>query len=199
MTTNHASNTIGGAGGHWLRRFIHVLMIAIPFVYYTYGFAISRSLHMTRPMMVIIILLIICALEFFRVCFHITIFGQRKHEAKHISSFAWGAFALGLVLLFAPGAEYGAPIIASCAIVDPVLGELRRFSVRPLWVALLGLVLIAVIWLLASFYFGTPVWLFVLMAPVTLVAEWPSIRWIDDNALMQLVPLVVVLVLEKLL
>ena len=44
--------------------------------------------------------------------------------------------------------------------------------------------------------FGTPVWMAFILAPVCMIAEWPRLTYIDDNATMLLIPLALVLLLE---
>jgi len=48
----------------------------------------------------------------------------------------------------------------------------------------------------AWYLFGTPLWMAVLLAPVCMIAEWPRLRYIDDNATMVLIPLALVIILE---
>ena len=40
---------------------------------------------------------------------------------------------------------------------------------------------------------GTPLWLAPIMAPLCVAAEWPRLRWIDDNATILLIPLTAIL------
>lgn len=56
--------------------------------------------------------------------------------------------------------------------------------------------LLLVIWLTCSMAFGTPIWMALLLAPVCMLAEWPRLTYIDDNATMLLIPLALVLLLE---
>ena len=37
VLADHVNHSVGGLGGHAFRRFTHVSMTAIPFVYYLYG------------------------------------------------------------------------------------------------------------------------------------------------------------------
>ncbi len=187
--------TVGGATGHWLRRCIHIGMLIIPFLYYAYAKPAADFIHITPQWLVIIIAGIVILLDLIRLLFGITLFGQRPHEAKQFSSFAWGAIAIALVLLLAPGKAYAVPIIAGCSLGDPLIGELRRKNVSAMTVALLGMFLIALIWLTSSLSLGSDWWFILIMPPITVAAEWPSLKWIDDNALMQIVPLLVVLLL----
>src|SRR5262249_4469210 len=137
-------------------------------------------------------LAVILLLEALRLYQGWTVFGQRHYEQNHLSAFAWGAIGMALVLLFAPGKQFAIPIIAAYAIGDPVLGELRRAAVHTIVVVAIGICVISSIWWLAHIKLGTPLWLAFLMGPLTVAAEWPCLRWIDDNALTQLVPLIVV-------
>ncbi|MBS0351263.1 MAG: hypothetical protein JSR33_08780 [Proteobacteria bacterium] len=120
-------------------------------------------------------------------------FGQRDYERKRISAFTWGAVAMGLVLLFAPGKQFTVPIIAAYAIGDPLLGELRSSKLAKYWAFIAGVILVTGIWLAVHFWLGTPIWYSYFMGVITVAAEWPCLKWIDDNALMQLIPLLIVL------
>ncbi|MCB1827000.1 MAG: hypothetical protein KDH94_01150 [Coxiellaceae bacterium] len=175
----HEAQTKGGWLGHWIRRAIHISMVLVPWIYY--HFALPRNL-------IWILLGLIILLEAVRLAFRFQAFGQRSHEARKISSFAWGGASLFLVLLFAPK-MFAYPIIASCAFGDPLLGELRRFNWRPIWVAIVGVIVVMLVWLVAWYWLATPWWWCCIMGPLIVAAEWPNLRWIDDNAMMQLLPL----------
>ena len=182
MQTGYEATTKGGWLGHGLRRMVHIAMAVVPWIYYHY--AISATV-----LWVLLILLVV--LEGLRLTFGLQLFGQRVHEAKRISSFAWGGSALLLVLLLSPP-MFAYPIIVACALGDPLLGELRRLGLLTGLVVVCGLVVVAAIWLGATWWLATPWWWALIMAPLTVVAEWPNLKWIDDNAMMQLVPLIVV-------
>lgn len=193
---SHHHRTIGGIKGHLLRRGVHVSVAALPIIYYYLGSDIVALLRISMPMLVLSFVAFIVLLEILRLVFGWRIFGQRQHEAKQISSFAWGTVTIGIVLLFSPGRQYAIPIIWSCAFIDPLLGELRALNMRPLFVFAIGVVAVMLIWLIATGWLGTPWCWILLMGPVTILAEWPTLPWLDDNALMQLVPLVLVLLLK---
>lgn len=187
MSSGHEATTKGGWLGHWVRRAIHVGMILVPWLYY----------HFEIPSYVLWILFsIIIFVEIIRLLLGFQFFGQRVHEAKRISSFAWGGLSLCLVLLLVPP-QFAYPIVAACAFGDPLIGELRRFRLPSCVVAVVGAVFIAGLWLLAWCWLGTPWWYAVIMWPLTVAAEWPNLAWIDDNAMMQLIPLIVVYVLKR--
>lgn len=188
-------NTKGGLSGHIARRIIHMCMALLPIVYYYWGDIIANWFDITPKIIVIILVSIIILAELIRLVFGVTIFGQRKHEAKQLSSFAWGALSMGLVLLLAPGPKFGIPIIWACSFGDPFVGELRRLALPNYFIFILGALFIIGIWTLCSWWFKTPYWLAWIMGPITMAAEWPNLTWIDDNATMQLVPLFLILLI----
>jgi len=83
-------------------------------------------------------------------------------------------------------------------LADPLLGEMRILIKSVLWVELLGLVFVLLIWWGCAYWFGISMWWGVLMAPITVGVEWLNLKWIDDNALMLLVPLAVVMMVNRL-
>ncbi len=186
IQTHH---TCGGQFGYWLRRVVHLGLAIIPLLYYHFG----------QPRRLVVWLVVASVvIELLRLSLKITVWGHRDYERKQISSFAWGLFALGLVLIFSPSAAVAIPIIWSCAFVDPLLGELRCFHCSSLLVSVVGLMVLLLIWWGAAFWLGTAWWYALIMAPIILLVERPNFKWVDDNALMQLVPLVIVLIIEIL-
>jgi hypothetical protein len=178
--------TQGGGLGHIIRRLIHVSMVFVPWCYYS--FSVPRYI----PWVVIAVVVV---LEAWRLSAGVLLFGQRANEVKRISAFAWGAVSLSIVLL-STTSQFAYPIIASCALADPLIGEMRRRRWSAYWVGWLGLLLLAIIWGVAVRYWELSWWWVVVMAPLTVAAEWPNWPWIDDNGLMQLVPLFVVLLVN---
>lgn len=195
IPTSSEENIVGGLRGHILRRCIHIMMAVCPFLYYNYGLPIAEKLHLTPIWLVGIVLIFVFAFELLRLENGWTFFGQRLHEAKHISSFAWAVMGLCFVLLFSSGPEYAFPIIWGCALGDPFIGELRKYGVNRYAVFILGVLFISAIWLASGFWLGTPLWLAALMGPVVVIAEWPNLYWLDDNALMMFTPLLIITLL----
>lgn len=186
-----AYQTKGGDVAHWVRRLIHISIAVIPFIYYDW-ISLSFSQIIARDI-VIVAMGVIAILEWIRLHFRFIAFAQREHETTHISSFAWTGLSLSLVLLLSPSVSFAIPIILSCALVDPVLGELRSTISKPL-LFLIATIAVILIWLACALHYQTPIWLAFLMGPMTVAAEWPVLKWIDDNALMMLVPLTIVFI-----
>ena len=185
----------GGLIAHIFRRIFHLGNLVALWIYYESGLLIPPAYQGIEPQILCGVLLIILILEMLRLCLGWNIYGMRNYEKSGISAFAWGAIGMTAVLLLAPKA-YAIPIVCSYAIGDPLLGELRATKLPKPVTALIGVLVICGIWWLAQLNFHTPVWLIFLMGPVTVAAEWPCLTWIDDNALMQLLPLLVILALK---
>ncbi len=195
MSKSPIENTIGGWRGHVLRRCVHVAALIIPLIYYPYGSDMAAFFHLSFRGFLWVIIGFNILFEVLRFTFGWTFWGHRQREKKLISSFAWSVLSICFVLMWA-GKQYGIPIIASAALVDPLLGELRQTLLERKFVTtLIGVVVVMVIWWMAAVCFGIDWRLALLMGPLTVMLEWPNFRWIDDNALMQLVPLLFILLL----
>jgi hypothetical protein len=197
--TDPVDQSVGGMSGHILRRGIHLGMSFIPVLYFEFGESTADAVNLSLAQLVSVVILVAIVGEGLRLKFGVTIIGQRAYEAKQVSALAWGAIAIGMVLLLTPTKEYAYPLILSLSLGDPLLGEMRRkdFSVSAvIWAGTLG---IATIWACCAVWMDTPWLLVALMGPMCVAAEWPRLRYIDDNATMLLIPLALVLILEPFL
>ena len=194
--TNPVDLSVGGMSGHLLRRGIHVSMAGLPFVYFAYGEQVAERLSLTLDQVVAGVLLLAIVGEGLRLRLGLTVFGQREYEAKQVSALAWGAIGVGFVFLLTPHEAYAWPLILSLSLGDPFMGELRRKGLDASKVMMYATGLLLVIWMACSMAFGTPIWMALLLAPVCMLAEWPRLTYIDDNATMLLIPLALVLLLE---
>ena len=202
----HVENTIGGRRGHVLRRITHLSMMILPFIYYWYGNQIAEQvtkiieIETSREGVVLIALSFLVIIEVIRLFFGIAILGQRTYEKRQISALAWGGISVCLCFLFAPLGGYkeayiGLPIIFTISIVDPLLGETRRIFESDKLVILIAFIVGFLIWMLSSLFLQTPIWLSLIMPPLAIASEWPSLKYIDDNATMILIPLIFSLLL----
>ena len=203
------NHSIGGIKGHVLRRVIHVSMVFVPVIYYTQGAdrAVSQSVSVLEFSSYIV--LAILMIEIIRLKFRITIIGQRKYESRQVSAFAWGALAIWVTMLvtnfhpFTAGSGidaglYGIPIIFGLALVDPVMGEMRRLRGNKSAVVA-GTVVSFIVWIGCHLWLATPLWVSLLLAPLTVIGELPSVKFIDDNATIILLPLGGLLLLSPFL
>ena len=194
--TNPVDTSVGGMRGHLLRRGVHLSMVGIPYLYFAHGENVADTVGVSLPRVVAGVVLFALVLEGLRLKLGLTVFGQRDYEANQVSALAWGAVGVGFVLLLVPHEAYAWPLIASLALGDPLMGELRRKDMANRQVMVYSTLLILAIWLVSVAQFGTPVWMAFILAPVCMIAEWPRLTYIDDNATMLLIPLALVLLIE---
>ena len=188
--TDPVDHSVGGMYGHMFRRGFHIGMSIIPFIYFEFGEKIADYFSVTVIQVVSFLTLVLVFGEALRLKLGITIFGQRDYESKQVSALAWGGFAVGMTFLILPEhPEFVWPLILSLSLGDPFLGEIRRLGLESKAVFLYGSIFIALIWIACSFQVDTPLWMAVVMGPLCVAAEWPRLRWIDDNATMLLIPL----------
>tara|TARA_B100000575_G_scaffold64406_1_gene49400 strand:- start:41155 stop:41799 length:645 start_codon:yes stop_codon:yes gene_type:complete len=201
--TDHVKHSIGGFGGHALRRATHMIMALIPLIYYSRGEVLADYVGLSPEQLVSSVVMTILILEGLRLRLGIVIIGQREYEAQQISALAWGGFAVALALLISPddgktGLEaglYGIPIIFGLTFVDPIMGEIKRKK-RDLKMAVyIGLITSYIVWIGCHFWIGTPILVSLLLAPLTVLGELPSLKYIDDNATMVLIPLAALVIL----
>jgi hypothetical protein len=205
---DHAKHSVGGLGGHFFRRFTHVIMAVVPILYFTKGEEIANIFSLNPSQFVTYTFFLLLFLEMLRLYFGIIIVGQREYEAKQISALAWGALAVCLALLLSPESDtsegmksgiFAAPLIWGLTFVDPIMGEIKR-SKRGLKAAIIGGLFVSyAIWFGSSYFIGTPIIASIILAPLTVIGELPRVKWIDDNATMILLPLTVLLMIEPFL
>ena len=176
---------------HVMRRLIHLSIWVVPCFYYY--FLVPHTQPKIRDLLILSFIFLVFLFEKFRIRMRLVLFGQRFYEATRISAFAWTMLSLSLVLMLSPSVDFAMPIIATCALVDPLLGEMRLRHVKKSVSFGVGLVLALLIWIVCGLHYHFSLW-FVFLGPVAVIAEWPTLKWIDDNALMMLLPLVFVLI-----
>tara|TARA_Y100001970_G_scaffold166768_1_gene203998 strand:+ start:5240 stop:5878 length:639 start_codon:yes stop_codon:yes gene_type:complete len=202
---DHAKHSVGGSGGHWFRRLTHVSMAIIPFSYHLWGDDISAFFSLSLREFVTLVGVAFIIIETIRIRLGIIIVGQREYESNQISALAWGAFAVCATLLLAPqdgdglnAGKYTIPIILGLTFVDPLMGEVKRSKAGLKKAIFAGLMTSYLIWLTSVYFFSTPLIYAIILAPLTVLGEIPTVRWIDDNATMIIFPLVVVLLFDFL-
>ena len=201
--TDHVKHSIAGFTGHALRRATHMVMAIIPLIYYARGVEISEYLGMNPHQLVSSIIITLIVIEALRIKMGIVVIGQREYEAKQISALAWGGFAVALALLIAPdngktGLEsglYGIPLIFGLTFVDPIMGEIKRKKQDLKLAIWAGMLTSYAVWIGCHFWIGTPLVISLLLAPLTVLGEVPSLKYIDDNATMVLIPLAALMIL----
>ena len=186
VLADHVDHSVGGFGGHAFRRFTHVSMTAIRFVYYLYGQDVADIVSLEAQQLVSVVCILILFAEAIRIRLGIVIFGQREYEADQISALAWGGLAVSLALLLAPGEGegleagiYGIPLIVGLTLVDPLMGEIKRIKKDLKLAIYFGLLMSYAVWLTCYFWLGTDIRAAILLAPLTVLGELPKTKDID--------------------
>ena len=205
---DHVKHSVGGRKGHIFRRIFHISMIAIPWLYYVHGEAIGDLVSLSPTQFISMFGLVAIILESLRIKFGILIVGQREYEKHQTSALAWGAVSIALTIIaLSPWEGSGdthagwltIPIILSLTFGDPAMGEARRMGLDNRMVYTIGTIICGLIWLGCGYFLGTPYWMALLMGPLTMAAELPKLKWIDDNATMLLIPVAAVLMIAPFL
>ena len=202
---DHAKHSVGGHGGHWFRRVTHISMGIIPFVYHLWGEDISSLFSLSLREFVTWVGVAFLIIELIRIRLGIIIVGQREYESNQISALAWGALAVCATLLLAPqegsglnAGKYTIPIILGLTFVDPLMGEVKRSKAGLKKAIIAGLVVSYLVWLISVHLFSTPLIYAIILAPLTVLGEIPTVKWIDDNATMIILPLIALLIMHSL-
>lgn len=208
-----------------MRRVYHVTTFTVlPVLYYLVIDDIADGMNVSAPKILSVIILLAIVCEFIRIKKRWIVFGMREYERDHISAQTWGTVSMCLVLLLAFPRQYGVgtieeftvksndaklacygqigiPIIWTLGIGDPLLGELKKFARTNVmtWrtVYLIAWAVLVIVWILCWLWCDTPWWLIIIMPPISIAAEKPSIPHIDDNGLMLLIPLLLSILLES--
>ena len=168
----------------------------MPWLYYTYTPALAQRFSVSPPVLLIFLVFCICLLEGARHLFSWRVVGLRAHERGQLSSFVWSALSITCVLLLSPTPREAMLIVAGGALGDPLLGELRYYLDDKRLVYLIAGLFFVCLWGAACFFWGLPlIWVFI-MPPSIIYVESFCWAWFDDNALMQLVPLLFVLIYQ---
>ena len=188
--------TSGGVTGHVLRRFVHLLVgPLVSWLYFYHSTLLLQWSTLSSKEFSVGLFGLIAVVDVARIHFAFVPLGMRDFECRQISSAAWAMFGLCLIFLFLNKPNYAFPIIVSAALVDPIIGELKRMGLIQ-FAYYLGGVAAFSIWLVFAWYFDYSAWLAVLLAPVTVLSEWCAKRYFDDNFTMLVFPLVVVLLVR---
>lgn len=183
-----------------MRRMSHTA-IAAAIVYFLLP---DRFGPLPRVGLLVAVWLCVLGIEARRLRAGATFAGLRPHESRRVASYVW--FTTGVTVLVA-GYEAGlfeqgivVGTIVMAALTDPVLGELKPRLGWPK-AALGGTFVATLIYLLVFFTDGFEagfVLYAVVGAAVAVIAEKPSLKWLDDDLLMLLTPVLVLTLLALL-
>lgn len=139
------------------------------------------------PREILLILLIIFPIstELNRLIRKRDFIGLHAREEGKIASYMWFAVCSGALMLFLPQ-KIAAPCIVSAALIDPVLGELKRFGRITAILLAIG----ASFLIFSAFEYS--IMLALVAAIVGVIAEYPNLKFLDDDVLMQIVPAIII-------
>jgi hypothetical protein len=164
-------------------------MLSSLFVVYYWVPERIAEVDLTRQQIAILGLSLFAVFEAYRIHRGWVFLGLREYERKWVAGYFWGASGYVLALLLFPQ-RLAMLTILGTTLVDPVLGELRTTTLRR-WGPALGFALwcaIAAVLILVV-PLNTP-WFFVpLGAAMAVAAEAQRVRFVDDNFVMNIVPL----------
>ena len=166
----------------------------------------DAGLGVPKAVFVVVFLSAALLIEAVRLVTGRRILGFRDYETDRMSAYAWGSLGLAFGLLFFPG-ELVIPAFWGMAWIDPLCATAKKRGWYP-WAPLLAygalfVVLEAVLVPLAPYQTtpiaGLRIALYAgVAAPLAILAEYPNWRWVDDDFLMHVVPLLALAALSKL-
>lgn len=157
------------------------------------------ELDLTRQQVAVVGLALLASFEAYRIHKGWLFFGLREYERKHIAGYFWGASGYVVALLFFEQ-RFAMLTILGTTLVDPLLGEMRAGPWKK-WgpPAGFGAWCAIAIACVAFVPLSTPVYLIPLGAALAVAAEAVKMRPIDDNLVMNIVPLLSLTALAAIL
>jgi len=150
---------------------------------------------------VIIIMSCVLIFEAIRLKTGKVFFGMRSHEKKRFSAYAWFAMGMGIALLFFK-MQYVIPCVIGMAVIDPLIGEIKRRKKAlypPLPSLFYGLIMLVGLLLLSNLTLLL-ILLFTIIGTIfAIFAENWDIKFIDDDFLMLIIPILALSTLDYLL
>ena len=179
-----------------VRRVVHLLSALVPFLYYDLLVPLG-DLYAVSPLLFVLAALIsILIFDFLIIYFRWSVYGQRPYERARLSSLSFLCIGISVVLCFAANRAVATAIIVSAAVADPLMGWLKGLRYGRFVVCVAGCGVVALCWWLVGAVSVILAWQLVAISCVTVLAESPSWFWCDDDLLMQLLPLLLITVMQ---
>jgi hypothetical protein len=171
-----------------LRRGFHSLSSLFVVYYWLPDYILEVGLY--RWQIAVLGIALFAAFEAYRIRRGWVFFGLREYERHWVAGYFWGAFGYVIALLFFPQ-RFAMITILGTTLVDPLLGEMRGSTKWKKWGAPTGFAvwcaIAAVCMVLVPL--STP-WFFVpLGAGLAVGIESKKVKFVDDNFVMNIVPL----------
>ncbi|MFQ5919199.1 MAG: hypothetical protein ACE5I4_04040 [Thermoplasmata archaeon] len=173
--------------GPVLRRAIH---LASPVFLAYYLLPDDLGIGVPKLLVAALLWLVTLGIELLRLLGRLEILGIRDYERGQVSAYFWGGTGLFLGLALFPPAFV---VVATfgMAWIDPLCAITRRRGGYP-WVPLVAYLILAAVGLtlLTEFSFAAVLAFALVAAVVAVAAEYPRLRWIDDDFTMFIAPLI---------
>ncbi|MBI5000931.1 MAG: hypothetical protein HZB92_05320 [Euryarchaeota archaeon] len=152
----------------------------------------------TREIVLLVILLMVLTFDLTRYGMGVTLPFLRGYEARRISAYSWAAIGFTIAVTIFP-MHLVVPVIFGLGWTDPLIGVLRRRKSK-LYPAL-PVVVYFIICAMAFALMGAMGVLYLLLMPAigaltAVAAESPRFGYVDDDFLMQIVPLAALWAME---
>jgi dolichol kinase len=186
--------------GHVLRRLVHI-STPVFLVYYWLPNPLWTA-GPDRMFGVVVLLLIVLNIEFWRLRKKPEIIGTRPYEMNRMSAAAWAALAFTIAFLFFP-LQFTAPALIGMGWVDPLIGELRarksKLYPRLPLVVYFAIVFVTLVILTPGGRGPTDIaqWLVAVAASLlatrlAITVENTKTKYLDDDFVMAIVPLIAI-------
>ena len=183
--------------GEYLRRFCHIACSCIPVFYFL---ILSPQLNYSKIVLhqlLLSALAVILMLDGARLAFGVTVIGQRDYEQYRYASLTGLLVGMVLVFWWAPYHQLAIAVILTATLVDPVMGVMRRCNCSFLIRCVVGVGLVILLWVGVGVLEVMPMICVVMLAALPVFIENYQLTWLDDNFLMQVIPLSVALMIIK--
>jgi hypothetical protein len=172
--------------GHWTRRLVHM---SAP-VFLVYYLVPEEIFGVDKRVGLVLILAIVLGFEALRLWRGWTFLGLRDYESGRMSAFAWASIGLTFTFLFFP-VELAAPAVVGMAFTDPLIGELRhrKSALYPLLPSIFYFALVLTVFIALMGWSWQVLLASVVGTILAIGVERARIKYVDDDFLMMVVPL----------
>lgn len=174
---------------HLLRRVVHIIGLQLTLIYYFIPSTLFFSPY-DKNYAMLVALICVFEFEYIRVAKNWQIPGLRPYEKYRFSAVFWSAIGLFICYLMCPY-FVGIPVVVAAALVDPLMGELRRKHSR--FSHLIGFIVYFLIFFVSLAFFSNLSSFHITViclttAVVGIVCETWKNHYLDDNFLLLTFP-----------
>jgi hypothetical protein len=180
------------------RRIFHMTAM-VYLVYYIIPDELSPGFFKWHGVLIIVFATLIA--ELLRLRRAKLVFGMRYYEERRVSAYAWFALGMGIALLIFE-MKYVVPVVIGMAVIDPLIGEVRRRKKKlypALQSILYGVIMFLCLFILNGMSFTWLLFFTVIGTVSAISAEQWDIDYVDDDFLMLVIPLITLAMFDYLI